>query len=163
MVRRIRFSLFVEGDGGRGAISWDVTPRVRNHSQQLHLRQQIIDFWRLMMWSSQEYQHNHTKEGKYGHFSFAEKAHDVTANLYLPFQLLWPRRPSAPAPCHSFPEPCQSCRSWSLYPDLEACWSRDETKGLSKPPATSESPPSAAPSSQKIQKRDDHRTVCMRE
>lgn len=52
MVPRIQMSLFVKGDGSRRAriVRRDVTHRVPDHSQQLHLRQQIIDFSRLMMY-----------------------------------------------------------------------------------------------------------------
>lgn len=62
MVLRIQMSLFVEGDDSRRArIRRDVTLRVTDHSQHLHLRQQIIDFSRFNDVSSQEYQHNQTR------------------------------------------------------------------------------------------------------
>lgn len=52
MVPRIQMSLFGKGDGSRRARIFrrDETHRVTDHSQQLHLRQQIIDFSRLMMY-----------------------------------------------------------------------------------------------------------------
>lgn len=82
MVPRIQMSLFVEGDSSRRAqiVGRDVTHRVTNHSQQLHLRQQIIDFSRLML-----YPHRNIntigREGKFDAFYWQNK-HMVEQSIH---------------------------------------------------------------------------------
>lgn len=85
MVPRIQMSLFGKGDGSRraGIVRRDVTHRVPDHSQQLHLRQQIIDFSRLMMYPHRNV-NTITPDGKFDTFYLQnERVAKQTVHIYL--------------------------------------------------------------------------------
>lgn len=81
VILRIQFSLFVEGDGSGGARLFrrDVTHRVADHSQQLHLGQQIVEISRLKVLQTRE--GTHDTFSLYSKFRFTFSATLATPSL----------------------------------------------------------------------------------